>query len=68
LCTFNAEVTRYNPAETVTNGNKVTITLCFRGIVMSIGQKCGSTVADYFKDFSPVSPKKWGCWEKIAIF
>jgi hypothetical protein len=38
-------------------------------IVISDGQKIGSTVAKYFKDFfPPVLAKKWGCGKKIAIF
>jgi len=48
------KVTSGNAAEITTNGNDVTVTLCFRSTVMSNGQKIGASVANDFKDFSVI--------------
>ncbi len=58
-------VTSDNAAGIDTNGNDVTVTLCFRWTVMSNGQNIGASVANDFKDFSAILVG-WGEQEREA--
>jgi hypothetical protein len=66
FCKFNDQVTCYSMAENATNGNNVTVTLCYRQIVISNRQKNTASVLPTF--FMLFSQKVRPLGKKITIF